>query len=386
MKHLSYLGVIVVFFSFLNSLYSQITISGEDYSIRPLFELDQLATGEAYPWISDDGLRIYYTAFNELDSVYSIWCSERSDISSNFDSHYLLDVNSYSVDNLSAWLSADEKTIAFVRRDINDDCDTRIYLAQRQSVEDVFENAKAIQLPEKIKGTLLSPSFTPDLQELIVFNEYKGHSYILRFERDSELNYVLKSELDFGNQFVVKSGNLSTDGLEYFISLQEGRRNPSLWSLKRESTNEDFSIVNKVISPVINDKRFRNHQAYFSSEKNFIVFTQSSFNEWDQNGIFIVQRNKITAIEKEEVLTSIVNLDDIKAFPNPSIDYVYFRGINDLNIQIDVFDSAGRKVRQLQSVQDDQLVDISALKAGSYYFRIMELDHKAYKIIKHIKL
>ena len=205
MKHLKYLGVIVVFFLYIPTFLAQLTVPEDVYTIRPLFELDQLATGEAYPWISEDGLRIYYTAFNSTDSVYSIWYSERENIEMSFDLHFLLGINSDQEDNLSAWLTQDERIMAYAKRCDEGPRDSEIYISKRGSIQDDFSEFKKIELPDMIKGTVLSPSFTPDLKQMFLFNEYKGHSYVLILEQESEYKYNFKSENSISRSFYTKS-------------------------------------------------------------------------------------------------------------------------------------------------------------------------------------
>ncbi len=386
MKHLNYLGVLVIFLSLFHDLSSQVSFQDSNYDIRPLFELDQLATGEAYPWISDDGLRLYYTAFNTSTQSFAVWYSERSDINNTFDSHRLLSINSPQTENLSSCLSSDEKVIIFARRTNGEQRDTDIRIAYRDNLNEAFGPSYSIEFPEKIKGTLLSPSFTPDLNQLILFNEYKGHAYILIFEKTDTHKYKLKSELKFPKQFIVKAGKLSNDGLEYYISLQEGRRNPGLFVLKRQNLNEDFVVVDKIMSDILNDKTNRNHQAHFSSNKDFIVFTQSSENEWDSNGIYIVQNKyfKPETVEQEFIHQEI--LSDIVLFPNPSVDNVYFKNVENKQLRIEIFDATGSLVKLLEDVKNEELVSIADLKSGSYYFRIIDMQSQDFRVIKHIKL
>jgi len=387
MKHLNYLGVIVTFFyTLFLPLNAQVSLGDIDYEIRPLFELDQAATGEAYPWISDDGLRIYYTAYNELDSVFSIWYSERSSQTTTFDAHYLLEINSPFDDNLSAWLSSDETTICFARRCHKPDIDTEIYIATRESKEALFNNPRALRLPERFKGTFLSPSFTPDLKQLILFNEYKGHSYILIFEQANDLTYTFKSQLQFPDRFRVKSGKLSNDGLEYYISLEEGRRKPSLFMLSRNSIDENFTAVDKILSTIINHPDSRNHQAHFSANKSYAVFTQSSINDWDSNSIYIARdrTQPHQTLKGKTLLTGA--LDNIILFPNPSVDHIYFRNTDGKDIHVTLFDASGQRVRVLSQIKDNELVNISDLTPGTYYFKITDISTRAFRIIKHIKL
>ena len=156
--------------------------------------------------------------------------------------------------------------------------------------------------------------------------------------------------------------------------------------MKRNDLNDNFEKVDKIKSDILNDKSNRNHQVHFSSNQNFIVFTQSDYNEWSQNGIFIVQRNNIQERDQEIPPSHDSSLEDISVFPNPSIDHIYFRNVEDKSIRIDIFDATGSLVQVLRDLKDNELVDIGYLEPGSYFLRVIDTERKDYRIIKHIKL
>ncbi len=388
MKHLINLGVTVVLLHLFIPLHSQTGLSKADYTVRPLFELDQLSTGEAYPWISDDGLRLYYTAHNKQFKVSSIWFSQRDNINATFDEHQLIPCNSKSNDNLSPWLSEDEKTIAFVQRTPTGERMTEIFISKRNSTNQNFNKTQKIELKGGIKGTVISPSFTQNMEQLYFFNEYKAHAYILIFKRESEYVYSFRSEMAFPKKYIVKSGKLSNDGLEYFISLDERRKKPCLYTLERKNLDENFALIKKFNSDLINHPEHRNHQVFFSHSKDFIVFTRSLKNEWDSNGIFIAQ-NKEYIIPKPAIATNTLHnyiLENIVVFPNPSIDQIYFKNTSNKNLEVLIYDSSGRIVRKISQLVDHKAINISDLNSGSYYLRLVDMDTGNYRIIKHIKL
>ena len=387
MKHLLHLGVLVIFLLQSQKLHSQKSSYSENYDLRPLFELDQLSTGEAYPWISDDGLRLYYTAYDQHNEVFGIWYAERDGIDESFYSHRFLDINSLDTDNISSWLSNDENTLAFVKRTDADDRLSEIFISRRNSIEDEFENAQQIIIEGGIKGTLISPSFTPDMSQLMVFNEYKSRTYLFVFERVSDLHYRYKAEIKFPKKYRVKTGNLSADGLEYYLSLETRYTKPFLYVLRRESLDSEFVSLKKFESQLINDPLERNHQVYFSPNKHFAVFTRSFENEWDSNAIFIAKNKNYIApitLETELVLEDI--LGDIILYPNPSIDQIYFKNIESKDVKIQMYDAVGQLVRELEDLQNDTEINISELTPGSYYFKLLDEKAKEYRIIKHIKL
>jgi hypothetical protein len=368
-------------------LHSQSTSSGEpDYMLRPLFELDQISKGEAYPWISDDGLRIYYTAHDDVSERSSIWYSERNSIDEDFSYHQLLSCNSNTHDNLSSWVSKDEKTMAFVVKEADEKRNSAIYLTKRQNIHNEFDKAEKITIQGGIRGTLISPSFTDDLSQMFVFNEYKSNSYIMVFERLDDLTYSYKAELKFPSKYRVKTGKLSHDGLEYYLSLEEKSKNPALYILSRENLKENFVPIVKYDQEDINDGQYRNHQVYFSNQKDFIVFTRSEENEWSTNGIYIAQKTNLNVKPIVKIEESFNTVSDILAYPNPAIDYVFFKNPNGISFNIEVYDFQGRIVHKTNFDKATQKMGISNLPAGSYIIKITDPETKNFKILKQVKL
>lgn len=387
MKHLN-LGVIVVFLILFTSspCTSQKSYIDSDYSLRPLFELDRLSKGEAYPWISNDGLRIYYTAYDDISEVFCIWFSERKSVDDAFEAHRRLSINSTQVDNISSWLSADENTLAFVQRTQGQKMHTKIVVSYRNEHSGLFETCRNIQVQGGIKGTLISPSFTSDMQQMIVFNEYKGHSYLLIFDQTDDHIYELHSELKFPDRFRVKTGKLSNDGLEYYISLQEGRRKPSVFIMKRESLQDRFGEFQKFDDALINDRNHRNHQVHFAAEKQLIVFTRSDQNEWNSNGIFIARHKDFRPGIKIETDFLENILDDVIVYPNPAIDYISFKNTLTRDLDAQIFDASGALVRYLENIEAEEAIPINDFTPGTYYIKLRDKQLGDYRIFKHIKL
>lgn len=230
------------------------------------------------------------------------------------------------------------------------------------------------------------------MEELILYNEYKGRGYILIFERKSDFNYSYKAELKFPKGYIVKSGRLSKDGLEYFISLERQGQKPRIYTLKRNSIEESFGSFDLFDSDLVNGETHRNHQCFFSADKQFAVFTRSLQNEWDSNAIYIACTNA-TDKDTEEIYETEVEtetgqhfIDDLDVFPNPAIDNIYFRGIGSNQLTVLIYDSNGRLVRKIDEIKDNQAIDITNFFPGSYYLKLIDVSTGDYKIVKQIKL
>lgn len=359
-----------------------------DYNIRPISEINEKGFGDAYPWISNDGLRLYYTAQNVDDEKSDIWVARRPDLYSSFEDIKSLSIYDDRYDNLSSWLTDDELTIAFIKRRRFGQKMTALYISHRQSTSEDFNTPQIIKLDKTIKGTLISPSFTQDLSELIIYNEYKKDKFLLTFERVGDYEYKLKGTINIPDNYTIKTGKLSSDGLSFYVSLEYKNRNPKLYVLTRDHAHKNFGEMHLLKSKVLNPTNERNHQPYFSSDGQFVVFTRSVVNEWHYNEIFIGQVEDI-AHHKNEIVkenTQEAFLYDVSIYPNPSSAFVSISNPGARAIKVNIFNAQGQLVNEVKQNIDDHYIDISAYTAGSYIFKILDLDSQQQRTFKVIKV
>ena len=78
---------------------------------RALDEINIANAVDAYPWISTNGLRVYFT--QNVEGTDRIVMAERSSANEPFQKPVALDLNMNEYGNMSCWLSNDELTIYF---------------------------------------------------------------------------------------------------------------------------------------------------------------------------------------------------------------------------------------------------------------------------------
>lgn len=145
--------------------------AGVPEKIRLMSELNTPDISEAYPWISADGLRIYFT---RNDKIYS---STRSNRNAIFQEPALLEFDGISNLNvLSCWLTRDEKNLFIVSDNI-------IYMAKRKSVKKKFNLPQIYTNEFKDFSFISGISFTPDLKELYLYHSDDSAS-ILHYRRE----------------------------------------------------------------------------------------------------------------------------------------------------------------------------------------------------------
>src|SRR5690606_9637075 len=127
-------SVAIGFFTSPQLCMSQSDIVDESY--RPLTELNKDDNSEAYPFISDDGLRIYFTS-GPFESS-NIFVASREDASSSFSEAVLLSEN-FPPGSHSSWLAKDELEIYFIHAN-------QVYTSRRVHVSEKFPKPVPVKL------------------------------------------------------------------------------------------------------------------------------------------------------------------------------------------------------------------------------------------------
>lgn len=358
------------------------------FNIRPISEINAKGFGDAYPWISNDGLRLYYTSQDINDNNSCIWSASRPDIYSAFDSFTKLDINDTHADNLASWLSPDELTIAFVKRKRKGAQMTSIMMANRTNIEESYSEPVMLDIKGPVKGTLLSPSFTDDLSELILYNEYKSQKFLLVFHKTDSSTYTFNHKINIPEKYTIKTGKLSQDGLSYYISLEHRNAKPNIYLLTRKTAKDKFDKLVPIKNTSLNTKEDRNHQPHFSNDQKFVVFTRSEKNHWKHNEIFIGQ---LEAIGKENAEVDLKEnpkdqMQDLVLYPNPSASFVSISNPRNRNLNAKIYNTQGQLVMVLTNEKMQHQIEISNLDPGSYIFKVEDQENGRERIFRVLKI
>ncbi|MBL7216038.1 MAG: hypothetical protein ISS71_10205, partial [Phycisphaerae bacterium] len=149
-------------------------------------QISELASGDSLytPWVSDDGLRLYYGEHYEAIRLYQ---AERNTISDPWEKKiYFSNVHQYGHNDAVPSLTSDELTMYFASaRDGADDM--YIWKAIRQAVNEQF--VSPVKVNELVRGYRVScPCILPD-GLTIYYAEYSDNGY-------SDLFRATRSSLD----------------------------------------------------------------------------------------------------------------------------------------------------------------------------------------------
>ncbi|HXH18879.1 MAG TPA: hypothetical protein VNJ07_07315 [Chitinophagales bacterium] len=158
-----------------NDLYIS-TRAGEDgafVNVRPLDEINDPDISDSYPWLSDDGLRVYFT--KQKGSEITFYFAERKNQNEKFSKPKKLDFTLPKIsNNMSCFLSQNELEIFALSGD-------KIYHATRENLFSKFSTPIEIGQSDN-NGYMSGITMTNDRAELFVFNSIGfRNTQILRF-------------------------------------------------------------------------------------------------------------------------------------------------------------------------------------------------------------
>ncbi|MDP2363473.1 MAG: T9SS type A sorting domain-containing protein [Ignavibacteria bacterium] len=100
-------------------------------SVRALTEINSPDTGEAYPWISTDGLRLYFS--KGISGENKLYVSTRLSTNETFGSPQILNINYSEINMFAGWLSNDERELYFTNGQSGD---SAMYAVRSNSTSD----------------------------------------------------------------------------------------------------------------------------------------------------------------------------------------------------------------------------------------------------------
>lgn len=355
--------VMIVLFIGLQS--QNLRSQDSNFKIRSLQEVNIENVADAYPWISDNGLTLYFCGQEDATSLSFIYKCQRKNLNSSFGSPTPLPLNTEGVDQLSPYLTKNQLKLVYSSRKPTGNALNSIYISERKHIHSQFKKAELLTLKGNVSGELISASITQDGQQLFVFNYLNGKSSILRFEKISTHTYVLSNRIVLKGNHFIKSGKLSSDGLKYFVSVESKGKQPSIYIMRRNSVAEKFQFMEVFRDDNINDPQLRNHQPYFSSNGKLLVFCRSEINDWTKNNIWIA------TLEETETQNAQPAID-LNIFPNPTSDYLNITSKNEQTFQVELFSVSGLKVIQGLRFNKQLKLNVNHIPSGNYFLRFTD--------------
>lgn len=289
----------------------------EDWlEVSELKEVNSDSKADAYPWISDDGLRLYFSREND-EGIDQILFTERKNLHEPFSKPRILPID-HEEGYFSCWLNADETEIYYVVRTPYADMTVSLYKAKRNSRLEKFGTGKLIEIKGNLSGYISGPSLTEDQSQLFLYSS-DSKDRIAILEQKSEYEYRFKEWLSLSFQYEPNPGTLSRNGLRYYASLEnsgneafpeEGKMEHCFYYLERADVNSPFGEP-KFVQGLYNVKFTNLNQPTLNRDESILFFIKSEENSWNNNDIYMAYR-KNSDLGKLTIKLSVPAYDPTK--------------------------------------------------------------------------
>ena len=286
--------------------------------VRELTELNDPNFTDAYPYLTDDGLRLYFT--NNDGGNNNLYFSSRPDLLSDFEPKQLLDSTLFS-GVVSCWFTNDELKAYYSNG-------TFLSHVSRATTASAFGTPTVINLVGGTGGFLGGQSFTPGGEELYFYNADE----IAKYEYTNSSTYTFVSNLAIPAGYTTSTAQLSKDGLELFWALSPiGVDSSYLFKADRAAIGDDF--LNPIImNDQINPPTFlHSSHASYAAGPNILVWVHNNGLTWNGNDLYIAQSSTSSLTELSNGPKELVKIVDLMGRetnyePRKALIYIYSDG------------------------------------------------------------
>jgi len=338
---------------------------------RALTELNDAANSDAYPWISENGLHLYYTSGANANGLMY---ASRANLTDNFSAPVLVPT---SVSNTHQyWLSNNELDMYASTPN-----SSTIYYHHRNSVMQAFNLVDSISL--NVPGNTVPLNFwnvslnQAQTKLYVAVNDGTNCLGIYEFDRSSSNSFTFNQDFQFPEGFSVRSGQLSKDELYFFFSASDNSANFKMYQFNRTDAaiSFDYSTISEVGN--LNNPADYNAQPNVSGNLEWIVFVRNATDWWSDNELYIAQ--------KEAGTSGVVGLNNlstqnvVEIYPNPSKAKFVIKGAES---SMEVYNLLGEKIMNLNEGANE--IDLTGKPKGIYFVKFA--NNKKEMMIKKIIL
>jgi hypothetical protein len=313
-------------------------------SSRMLTEINAANMADAYPWISADGLRLYYYSGVYNNIVYT----SRANTTSYFDPAVLANPV-FPQGTLSCWFSADELDVYYIHNGL--------YYAHRTTIASPF-NTPVSQI---VAGAFpyAACSLDPTQNELYFY----VNNGISRCDRTSPNSFQYVSTLTSPTG-MFNPGQISKDGLVFFVGVP-GTLSSDIYSLERAAIGNNFSNPQLVQGINVTGRPYTS-QPTISDNLEWAVVLSNAIDSWTEDELAIAHLGSTTSVfdPAKESFKPMV-------YPNPVADKLYFRMSKATNNKpvIEIY-SAQNTLIGSQLIDSNESIDVSRYAEGVYFYKI----------------
>lgn len=325
-------------------------------SIRSIDEINDSLSADAFPWISNDGLRLYYTQggltlnmkFCQRPTINDLWSAPVILMSGIPTTGFTLSSNELELFQGSG-------------------ADLLHY--ERPNLSSAFSNQTILTLNlPVVPYTVRSVSFDASGFQMFVYVNSPGVNEIFELTKVSQLTYNFTRRIPIPVGFNSPNGRLSHDGLTFVYSLVDTLGNHNLGFVERATPFDTFDVAMLSFLPELVDSSFLTTQACLSSNNEWIVFVRGISNSFAETNLFIGS--------KPGILNSVIENNQLEnySFPNPASALLTIRSNFEVNksYSLKVYSSLGKLILQKEVINTNEITfDVGQLNSGIYVYSLV---------------
>lgn len=307
-------------------------------TVRTISELNDPNAADAYPWLSPDALHLYYvnsTAGNQ------IMFSQRLTTTAPFSAPVPV---SLPVSILSIWLSEDE--LDYYGAD-----GSALYYGHRTSTSLPFTSFSIITLNGFTTSFFSGPSLDQSQNELYLY-VVGAQTLIAQLTRTGPTAFDLVRILPMPANFLASPGQLSKDGLSFFMPLKHSGQPSRLYEYTRASLTDSFTLSSFNLVQGIADTVTWKTQPTVSDNASYLVFAASQTNSWVQNDLYIAHGDEFVSVFNAE------ELPHVYFSPNPSDGRLNFYTGKTTISTLEIINILGEIIFKAEGLPLDQILEI----------------------------
>ncbi|MFN0204304.1 MAG: T9SS type A sorting domain-containing protein [Bacteroidia bacterium] len=335
-------------------------------NVRPLTEINMENVADAYPWISPNGLHLYFT--QNGDGGDNLYYTSRKDLYSKFENKQLVVIQDDNNPKFSASLSPDELNIYYISKRDGD----HVMHASRKSVTQPFDAPVKVELQGTFDGFISAPSLSPDGNYLYLYNSDEGNKMLV-FKKGADDQYSLLENV--ATDFNISPGQVSKDGEKLLMGRSSGvNHDCSMYFM--EKNKENASLDRLTYIKIQNGDDFLHiEQPSISADEKVIVFIDGKSDLWDDNQLYIATNySKLSSVINDALDSK--NFMISEPVPNPVKEFTVINFVipekEYEDAKIHIFNNGGQLVKtfELQPGQKSLKFNVSDLADGVYVYKL----------------
>ena len=366
----------ILLFSIMSFLHAQgqVVTSYSYDSTRQLTELNVPVYGEANPWISANGMHLYYTSADSSGNIGLMYTSKKS-INALFQRPVPVPLNLFIVNSVyhSCWFSDDEL-------DLYVSLDNFLIYSHRDSATDSFVDVSSIDLSlSQTPSVIAGVSLNKNQNSMFISLPDSGGSTLNEFSKVSTGKFKFRRRIYLPAGFTSAAGELSRDELTFFVSASRKNSRILIYQLDRKDTASAFDSTSFKEVNGINDTSKDNTMPTMSNNLDWVVFAKNDTGILGSS-LYLAKNKAITYSINNEVPQEI----PLALYPDPASTELNFEFKGELNnaLALSVYSISGDLVysQNIPSFSKSIKINTEAFKSGMYFYKFIENSNGAFKM------